>query len=72
MTYQPGQHVLVFGKSMHAGQTGTVVRNDGQYVMLLADVQANIHTYCNLIDENYPNLPIRYFWVDRLCLKEIE
>ena len=72
MNYQPGQHVLVFGKSMHAGQSGKVVRDDGQYIMLLADDPSYIHAHRNTIDKDYPKSPNRYFWVDRLCLKEIK
>ncbi len=71
MSWKSGTHVLVFGKSMYAGQKGTVVRDDGPYIMLLANDPGYVYAHRNTIDDDYPNSPNRYFWVDRLCLKEI-
>ena len=64
--------VMVIKNSMHAGQKGTVVRDDGPYIMLLADDPNYTHAHRNTVDNDYPNSPNRYFWVDRLCLKEIK
>jgi len=71
MSWEPGTHVQAFGaKSLHAGQSGVVVRDDGEYIMLLADDPSYKQAHKNSIDE--PDSPNRYFWVSNLCLKQLK
>jgi len=68
--WKPDTHIQAFGKSQHAGQTGTVVADQGQYVMVLADDPTYTHAARNsIVPKDSPN---RYFWVDTLLLKEIK
>jgi len=70
MKWKPSTKVTAFGKSLHAGQIGTVVADHGQYVMILADDPTYTHAYRNsIVSEDSPN---RYFWVDTLSIKEIK
>jgi len=71
MAWKPNTHVQAFGaKSIHAGHKGTVVRDEGEYTMLLADDPSYSYAHKSSITES--DSPNRYFWVISLCLKEIK
>ena len=70
MSWSQNTPVQVFGKSMHSGQTGTVVRDDGPYVMIQADDPSYIHAHKNTIRPK--DSEDRFFWVSTECLKEVK
>jgi len=69
MRWKPGTHVQAFGKSLHAGQTGIVAADHGEYIMILADDPTYQHAARNSIAPK--DSPNRYFFVDTLLLKEL-
>lgn len=64
--YEIGTHVVAFGKSMHAGQSGTIVRNYGNHYLVEADDPKYIHAHKNSIGDG------RYFQVDALLIRQLK
>jgi len=71
MKWKPNTPIKVISsKSIHAGQSGTVVADYGQYIMVLADDPTYTHAARNsIVPKDSPN---RYFFVDTLSIKEIK
>jgi len=63
--YDTGTHILAYGKSHHAGQSGTVVADYGSHLLVKADDLSYEGAHRNSIGEG------RYFQVDNLLCKEI-
>jgi hypothetical protein len=60
-----GAKILAFGKSIHAGQTGTVVADYGTMILVKADDESYVNARKNSIGEG------KYFQVDNLLCKEL-
>ncbi len=63
MQSRVGCTILAFGKSMHAGQTGVVVRDWDDTLLVEADDPKYQHAHKNTVGEG------RYFVVDSLLAK---
>ncbi len=63
MQTRVGCTIQAFGKSMHAGQTGTVVRDWDSTLLVLADDPKYQHAHKNTVGEG------RYFVVDNLLAR---
>ena len=61
-----GAKVIAFGKSMHAGQTGTVAADFGNYLLIKADDEKYQHAHKNSGRDG------KYFQVDELCVKQVK
>ena len=61
-----GKRITAFGKSLHAGQTGTVVADYGSMLLVKADDEKYTGAHKNSIGEG------RYFQVDNLLVKELK
>ena len=70
MIWKPNTHVKAYNKSMHDGQTGIVVADQGQYIMVQADNPSYIHAH--RISTEPEDSEKRFFWVDKLRLMEIK
>lgn len=60
------KHILAHGKSIHAGQTGIVIADYGNYLLVKADDESYSGASTNSIGEG------KYFQVDNLLCKEIK
>ncbi len=63
MQNRVGCTIQAFGKSMHAGQTGLVVRDWDNMLLILADDQSYANAHRNTVGEG------KYFVVDSLLAK---
>ena len=61
-----GKKILAYGKSIHAGQTGTVAADYESMLLLKADDESYAKAYKNSIGEG------KYFQVDSRLCREIE
>ena len=61
-----GAHVMCFGKSHHAGQTGIVVSDYGNYLVIKADDQDYIKANKN------SSYDFKTFQVDYLLVKQLK
>lgn len=61
-----GAKVIAFGKSIHAGQTGTIAADYGNYILIKADDEKYQHAHKNSGREG------KYFQVDELLLKQVK
>ena len=66
MKFDIGVKILAFGKSMHAGQKGTVVADYGNYLLVKAEDEKYEHAHKNSIGDG------KYFQVDNLLAKELK
>ena len=61
-----GKHIIAFGATKHAGQTGEVVADYDSVLLIKADDESYEHAHRNSTREG------RYFQVDSLLVKEIK
>ena len=66
MNIMVGKRVLAFGKSIHAGQEGTVVADYGTMLLVEASDPSYKLAFKNNIGDG------RYFQVDNLLVKEVK
>lgn len=66
MKFKKGVHVMAFGKSHHAGQTGIVAADYGTMILIKADNESYPNAYKNSIGDG------KYFQVDNLLLKQLK
>ena len=66
MTNMIGKKITAFGKSLHAGQTGTVVADYGTMLLVKADDDKYAGASKNSIGDG------KYFQVDNLLVKEVK
>lgn len=61
-----GKKIMAFGKSLHAGQTGTIVADYGTMVLVKADDEKYSNAFKSSDREG------KYFQVDSLLYKEVK
>ncbi len=61
-----GKHIMAFGKSLHAGQTGVVVADYGNMLLVRADDEKYPGAHNNSAGEG------KYFQVDNLLVKQLK
>lgn len=64
--YEIGAHLMAFGKSLHAGQSGILVADYGQFLLIKADDEKYSGAAKNSIGES------KYFQVDSLLVKQLK
>ena len=64
--YKIGSHLMVFGKSIHAGQKGTLVADYGNHLLVKADDLKYSGAHKNSIGEG------KYFQADALLVKQLK
>ena len=66
MKYELGSHLLCFGKSLHAGQSGILVADYGSHLLLKADNEKYSGASKNTGREG------KHFQVDSLLVKQLK
>ena len=66
MTNMTGKKITAFGKSLHAGQSGTVAADYGTMLLVKADDESYSGASKNSIGDG------KYFQVDNLLVKEVK
>ena len=66
MTNMIGKKITAFGKSLHAGQTGTVVADYGTMLLVKADDEKYTNAFKSTNREG------KYFQVDTLLYKQLK
>ena len=64
--YELGDHIQCIGKSMHAGQSGILVADYGNFLLLKADDPKYSGASKNSIGDG------KYFQVDNLLVKQLK
>jgi len=65
MSYEIGSHLVAFGQSLHAGQSGTLVADYGEFLLIKADDEKYSGASKNSIGEG------KYFQANHLLVRQL-